>query len=77
MTEDNKKINQILDKTLGRELSEAERGEIYANFAQLYLRSVNKINREYEVILDSAINILKDLNSREKALAAKIGQVSR
>lgn len=77
MTENNKKIDQILDKVLGRELSEAERGEIYANFAQLYLRSVNKINREYEVILDSAINILKDLNSREKALAAKIGQVSR
>lgn len=72
MAEDNKKIDQILDKALGRALSEAERGEIYANFARLYLESVNKINREYEVILDSAINILKDLNSKEKELAAKI-----
>jgi len=68
----NTKIDRILNKVLAEGISENEKGEIYANFARLYLEAVNKTTRDYEVILDSAINILKDLNVKEKEIAAKL-----
>ena len=74
MADHNQKIKEILDKALSANLSDAERGQVYANFARLYLESVNKINREYEIILDSAIGILNDLNEKEKELAAKLSK---
>jgi flagellin-specific chaperone FliS len=66
------KLTEILDKVLKSDLSPKERGEVYYNFAVLYLRTVNELNREYEKILDSAIEVLKEMNSAEKDITAKI-----
>lgn len=64
-------LKQILDKALSENLSDRERGEVYAQFAILYLETVNSLNRQYEKVLDDSIAILKDLNEQEKRLAAQ------
>ena len=65
------KLKQILDKALSENLSDQERGEIYAQFTVLYLETVNSLNRQYEKVLDDSIAILKDLNEQEKRLTAQ------
>ncbi len=72
MATDTKNLKEVLDKALKPNLNDAERGEIYANFARLYMEAVNSVNREYEVILDGAIAALEDLSAKEKELAAKL-----
>lgn len=72
MAVNKQKLTEILDKALKSDLSLKERGEIYYNFAMLYLQTVNELNREYEKILDSAIAVLKEMNSAEKDITAKI-----
>ena len=59
MKNDNQKIKKLLDGALSKDLSPKERGEIYANYALVYLRAINKLNREYERVLDGAIALLK------------------
>lgn len=71
-TTDIKDLKNNLDKALKSNLTDSERGEIYANFARLYLEAVNEINREYEVILDGAIKAIESLNAQEKELAHKL-----
>ena len=61
-------LAKLLDGALAGNLSEADRGEIYTNFALLYLRSVNSINKQYEKILDDAIAVLKSIKAKEAAL---------
>ena len=67
-----KNLTSVLDKALKSNLNDTERGEIYANFARLYLEAVNEMNREYEVILDGAIKVIENLNVQEKRLAQKL-----
>lgn len=57
------KIKAELDKSLKTGLSDKEAGQIYANFALLYMQSLSDINRQYEKVLDSAIVILKELKA--------------
>ena len=56
---DNQKIKKLLDEAVSKELSSENRGEIYTNFALVYLRVINKLNRDYERVLDGAIAMLK------------------
>lgn len=72
MAVDQKNLKSVLDKALKPNLSDSERGEIYANFARLYLEAISEINREYEVILDGAIKAVESLNVQEKELAQKL-----
>lgn len=72
MAVDQKNLQNVLDKALKPNLSNAEQGEIYANFARLYLEAVNEINREYEVILDGAIKAIENLNAQERELAQNL-----
>lgn len=72
MAIDKKQLTKILHYALSVKLSDAERGEIYAKFAQLYLQTINELNKEYEKVLDDAIMILKDMDSKEKELAQKL-----
>lgn len=57
------KIKAELDKSLKISLSDKEAGQVYANFALLYMRTLNDINRQYEKVLDSAIGILKEFKA--------------
>ncbi|GEM_PF-2984249 len=63
-----KNIKEELNRSLDPQLSDKESGEIYVNFALLYMKGINDINRRYERLLDSAIGILKDLKNLEKNL---------
>lgn len=55
----------LLDKYLSRALTEKEKGEIYTNFAQVYLKVQNEINKKYEEVLDNAIATAKDITKSE------------
>jgi hypothetical protein len=59
MKNDNQKIKKLLDEAISKDLSPENRGEIYANFALVYLRAINKLNGDYERVLDGAIAMLK------------------
>ena len=58
-------ISKLLNEALSENLTDKERGEIYSNFAMLYLKSVGDINKQYEEVLDRAIAVLKKIDSAQ------------
>mgnify|MGYP001559641670 CR=1 FL=1 len=56
----------LLDRYMSRPLSDKEKGEIYTNFAEIYLRVQNDLNKRYEEVLDDAIATAKDINKAEE-----------
>ncbi|HEY4506097.1 MAG TPA: hypothetical protein VJJ24_01455 [Candidatus Paceibacterota bacterium] len=56
----------LLDSYMSRPLTDKEKGEIYTNFAEVYLRVQNDLNKRYEEVLDDAIATAKDINHAEE-----------
>ncbi len=72
---DKKKINKIISASLSKKISPIEKGEIYADFALLYLKTINDLNRQYSKILEDAVTILKNIDEKEKECARQIDLV--
>lgn len=67
----------LLDTSLASDLAPEERGAAYVQFASIYMRVKNELNRRYKESLEDAIGILKNIKAREKEVDQKIsaGQV--
>ena len=63
---DKQNIKADIDNYFDREISPKDRGAAYAQFASMYTRVSNKINRSYLNALNSAIGLLKSVNSAER-----------
>ncbi len=72
---DKKKINKIIDKSLTKKISLAEKGEVYADFALLYLKTINDLNRQYSKILEDTLTILRGIDEKEKEIDRQIDLV--
>ncbi len=63
---DQQNIKADIDNYFNTEISPNDRGAAYAQFASMYMRVSNNISRAYLNALNSAIGLLKSVNSAER-----------
>lgn len=63
---DQKNIKADIDNYFDTDLSQEDRGAAYTQLASMYMRVSNRINRSYLNALNSAINLLKSVNTAEQ-----------
>lgn len=71
---DHKTIKDDIDDYFGKDISSEDRGAAYAQFANMYMQTHNRINRAYLKALTTAINLLKSVNSKEREAGDMIDQ---
>ena len=62
---DHASIKADIDNYFSKDLSPEDRGAAYTQFASMYMRVQNGINRGYLNALTTAINLLKSVNAKE------------
>ncbi len=63
---DQKNIKADIDNYFDTDLSQEDRGAAYTQLASMYMRVSNRINHSYLNALNSAINLLKSVNTAEQ-----------
>ncbi|MFA6339245.1 MAG: hypothetical protein WCW87_04305 [Candidatus Paceibacterota bacterium] len=61
-----------LEKVLNTDLTSEEKGDLYIQFASLYMEVMNAINDKYSTALRKVVKSLKDVDREEKVLDERL-----